>query len=75
MNKTSLGQEAEALDRYIDELLQDPAVLPPPDCDAELSATIHAIRRPRMAAEYGRLPRTVNATNNRAILTHMAAIR
>lgn len=42
MKKTSSNHEAEALDRYIDELLHDPAVLSPPDCDAELSATIRA---------------------------------
>lgn len=43
MNKRPLSHEAEALDRYIDDLLHDPAAIPPPDCDSELGMTIREI--------------------------------
>lgn len=43
MKKLSRSHEAEALDRYVDELLHDPAAIPPHGAEAELSMTIRAI--------------------------------
>ncbi len=43
MKKRSRDHEAEVLDRHIDDLLHDPAALPPHGVDAELRMTIRAI--------------------------------
>jgi len=43
VKKTPRNHEADALDRYVDELLHDPAAIPPPDGDTALSMTIREI--------------------------------